>query len=186
MSLLRNSIVTPDGTELTSKSRHHFNQYKDKNGNTYAVDGGLEYLKRVCDVHDYKETNLQSCMRIEKLREELTWSSYGKDGTEPLKLTKFKDLSTNHINNIVKTQYHSKYVKVLIRELEYRDKNNLHLYEYNVKAKDCVEEFYFLNEVFLGRSREQAIYKAFKHWKLRDYKTYFEFKRDMSCVRVEE
>jgi len=178
MSLLRNSIVTPDGTILESKSTYDFVEYTDNNGQYYAVDGGLSYNRRVCDKVDYIETSLYESDNIRKLREELTWESYN---AEELKIVKIKDLTTNHIVDIIRSQYKSKYIKVLIRELEFRQQHNFVIREYNVRARDYVEEFYFINRNFTAHSKEQAISKAFKYFKLKDYNSYIKFKRDMVC-----
>lgn len=184
MDLLRNSIITPDGTVLNSKSNHDFVQHKDQNGYTYMIDGGCTDFTRITSDGQHTDNSLYSTDSIEKLRKELKWGSYGKDGGKPLHYIKYSEMTTKHIENIIKSQFHNKYVKVLIRELEYRNAHNMHLVGYNVKAKGYVHEFYFLDDMFNARSREQAIYKAFKHWKLPEYKTYFEFKKDMSCKKL--
>lgn len=41
-----------------------------------------------------------------KVREELTWGSYGKDGNQPRKEIFIKDLSDLHISAILETQWH--------------------------------------------------------------------------------
>lgn len=53
-NILKNAIKTPDGTIIESKHRHDFVSYTDKNGKYYAVDGGLDYLRRLGD-NDYTE-----------------------------------------------------------------------------------------------------------------------------------
>ena len=57
-TIIRNSIKTPDGTEIVSKSRHDFVEHTDKNGKTYAVDGGTAYLRRTGDYEDCTETSI--------------------------------------------------------------------------------------------------------------------------------
>lgn len=57
------------------------------------------------------------------IREYLSWRSYGINGDEPAKDILLKDLTTSHIQNILKTQLHIKgsYVeKALQYELKYR------------------------------------------------------------------
>lgn len=46
--IVLNSIRTPDGTVLVSKHEHDFIRYTDKNGLKYAIDGGNDFLKRMC------------------------------------------------------------------------------------------------------------------------------------------
>ncbi|WP_019531427.1 metallophosphoesterase [Dasania marina] len=56
--IILNQIRTPDGTILTSKHRHDFNSHVDKNGETYIVDGGIEYLKRSINKEKFHEMSL--------------------------------------------------------------------------------------------------------------------------------
>lgn len=122
MSLLRNSIITPDGTVLVSKHRHDYQSHTDKNGKTYAIDGGTDYIRWIGDIQkDCTDTSLYDTDTIEVLREELSWGTYGKDGTEPLHFILIKDMTTEHILNILKLLPLTNFKKVLKRELEYRD-----------------------------------------------------------------
>lgn len=52
--IILNSIKTPDGTILISKNEHDFVRYKDANGLSYAIDGGNQFLKRMCS-GEYEE-----------------------------------------------------------------------------------------------------------------------------------
>jgi hypothetical protein len=45
-NLRKNSIKCPDGVILTSRHRHDFKSHKDKNGDTYINDGGIDYIKK--------------------------------------------------------------------------------------------------------------------------------------------
>ena len=103
--IVKNSIITPDGTELVSKHVHDFNGYEDKNGKFYAVDGGKEYLRRACDEQDYEETSVYYEDPHDKVREAFTWGTYGKNGDQPRQDKLLKDLDTDHIEAILKTQH---------------------------------------------------------------------------------
>lgn len=53
--LTRNAIRCPDGTVLESKHRHDYRGHTQKDGRYYAVDGGLEYLRRGFSDGEYEE-----------------------------------------------------------------------------------------------------------------------------------
>lgn len=120
--IIRNSIRTPDGTELISKSTHDYVYYKDKNGKMYSVDGGYEYLKRGYESQDFEETSIYSTDDIGIIRDVFKWGTYGKDGQQDLSYILLKDMSNEHISNILKTQtYILLYVQnIFSRELETR------------------------------------------------------------------
>ena len=120
-------MKTPDGTILTSWSRHDFVQHTDKNGKTYFVDGGREYLRRGGDYQDCEEMSKYLSDNHEENREYFTWGSYGKDGKDRLHYIKLCDMTDEHIITILETQEHIKdtYVEDLFNtELEYRHKDD--------------------------------------------------------------
>ncbi len=63
--IILNAIMTPDGTVLVSKHVHDYRNHTDANGETYAVDGGSEYLKR-SGPNTYAELSI--VMEDDKLR----------------------------------------------------------------------------------------------------------------------
>jgi len=118
-NLIYNAIRTPDGTILESCSVHDFVSHTDANGKFYAVDGGLEYLKR-CGYMDYEELSLTLEDDFSKIRECVRWGTYGPKGDQPMRFIKIKDMSTDHIQNILKGNVGMKIRSVFKKELEFR------------------------------------------------------------------
>jgi hypothetical protein len=84
-TIIVNQIRTPDGTILRSMHRHDYVEYTDKNGLTYMVDGGTDYLRR--NVHEgapYEELTIYSDAPFELIRENFCRGGRGKDGKQPL------------------------------------------------------------------------------------------------------
>lgn len=123
--IIKNSIITPDGTELVSTHRHDYVSHIDKNGNTYAVDGGNEYLRRSFDKADFIENSVYIEDDISNIRDVFMWATYGKDGKQPLKYKKLSELEHDHILAIIDTQHHlsPETIGVFKRELEFRSLN---------------------------------------------------------------
>lgn len=105
--LLANRWQTPDGTILESRHRHDYVEYVDKNGICYAVDGGTDYSKLtgVDAFGSLKNLCVYSDDPHVLIREELTWGTRGVFGDQPVKLVPIMDLSTEHINAILDTQW---------------------------------------------------------------------------------
>lgn len=99
--LIRNALMTPDGTVIESQHRHDYVAYRDKNGKTYMVDGGLDYLRRSCN-GDEVDLSLTDEQPHVVQREHLTWGSLGKYGDQPLRRIKIKDMETEHIKAVLK------------------------------------------------------------------------------------
>jgi len=104
--ILVNRIRTPDGTVLTSHSRHDFIEYTDKNGEVYMVDGGNAYLRRNVCKEAYSELTVYSDTPHEEKREAFSWETYGIDGKQPFKRVLLKEMTTDHIEAILATQHH--------------------------------------------------------------------------------
>lgn len=124
MKLLLNRIRTPDGTILTSRGVHDYQEYTDKNGRIYMVDGGNSYLRRnIHAAYPHEELSLYSTDPFERIREEFKWGTRGKGGDQPLEWVKLKDLSTDHIKAIISTQYQipEEMVEVFRKELKTRE-----------------------------------------------------------------
>jgi hypothetical protein len=122
--LIRNAMITPDGTLLQSRHRHDFVQYTDANGLVYMVDGGLDYIRRsINDSAPHVDKCVYDDVPHEEQREVATWGTYGKNGDEPLSYVTVANMSTEHIKAVVKTQDNvlEQLLTVLKAELWYRD-----------------------------------------------------------------
>lgn len=126
--IVHNSIRTPDGTVLVSRSVHDYVTHIDENGHEYMVDGGRSYLRRnIVEEAPYEELSLYTDDPHEQIREKVTWGTYGKNGTELFKLKLLKDLTNNHISAILKTQLQlSEEIRQMFRnEIDFRRKTNM-------------------------------------------------------------
>ena len=120
--LILNRIRTPNGVILTSRHRHDFKSHKDKNGDTYINDGGIDYIKRSVNIEPYEDLSLYSDDPFEKLREGLEWGTYGKNGNEPLHYKSISNMSTNHIKAVLSQYRLADYLKeVFEKEISYRN-----------------------------------------------------------------
>jgi len=119
--LLLNRIKTPDGTILTSYNRHDYKEYKDTiTKEVLMVDGGTDYTRRYVGV--YEELSVYDDGSHITRRSALHWGTRGKDGKQPLVYKPIKDLDSDHIEAILKTQHQlSEFYKEVFREeLKYR------------------------------------------------------------------
>lgn len=98
--IIRNALMTPDGTVIESFHRHDYVSHTDANGKTYMVDGGLSYLRRSAH-EDGTDLSLYSNETHSVQREALTWGTYGKHGDQPIKRKKIKDMSDKHIEAVL-------------------------------------------------------------------------------------
>ena len=120
--LVLNRIRTPDGTILTSRNVHDYKCYKDKNGDTYTNDGGVEYLRRSVNVIHWEELSLYSDDPFEILRENIIWGTYGKNGDEELHYKPISNMSNNHIKALLSQYKLADYLKELFeKEISYRN-----------------------------------------------------------------
>lgn len=97
--LVLNRIRTPDGTILTSYYRHDYKTYTDKNGLTYMVDGGLDYLRR--NDHPYEELSVYEDAPWEKIRESFHRGTYGKNGDEELHWVPMSEMSNKWLESCI-------------------------------------------------------------------------------------
>ena len=122
--LVANRIKTPDGTILQSFYTHDYKTHLDKNGLTYMVDGGLEYLRRNIQEEPASELSVYSDDSFELIREAFHWGTRGKNGDQPLSWKPLMTLETNHIEAITNTQKQipEHIWDIFNKELEWRKK----------------------------------------------------------------
>ena len=122
--ILRNSIICPDGTELVSRYTWDMQCYFDDSNRCFCIDGGESYLKRTGV--GYTENSIIDDGSLELQRNTCEWGkNYDKSGKK-LKQTewiKIKDLSTEHIYNILENvpMISNFYMRLFYDELRYRE-----------------------------------------------------------------
>lgn len=153
--LLVNKIRTPDGTIIQSKNRHDYVTYTDKNGATYMVDGGCNYLKRnyfpdnrtrfqkivdkvkkffglrIRESISYIEESLYNTDSIKELREWIYRAGFGKDGRCGYREVLLKNMSNSWIDNVIEYEENlrptNKFISVFYRELQHRIDNSIYI-----------------------------------------------------------
>jgi hypothetical protein len=123
MNLIRNAMLTPDGTFLISVVRNDFRSHTDKNGKNYFVDGGLGYLRRSCN-GDEQDMSLYDDQPHSVQREMLTWGTYGKDDKNSLTYIPISCMDTSHIEAVLKdskpAQVYRKCMEMEIQNREFK------------------------------------------------------------------
>lgn len=118
--LICNRWKCPDGTILQSRHRHDYVSHTTDKGEYCFLDGGLDYIRH--------SGNLE-CLCIysnaphDIIRENFEWTSYGVNGDEDAKVNVLKDLSTEHIRAILRTQKHlpEHIISIFKQELNFRE-----------------------------------------------------------------
>ena len=116
-----NRIKTPDGTILTSYNRHDYKEYKDTiTKEVLMVDGGTDYVRR--NIGTYEELSVYDDGTHTTRRSAVHWGTRGKDNKQPLTYKPIKDLDSDHIEAILRTQTQISefYKEVFKEELKYR------------------------------------------------------------------
>lgn len=113
---------------IESKHRHDF---VTCSCGACANDGGKDYMRRIGNPEDYTDVSEVTSQEdegwFEKVRETFTWGSRGKLGNEPLRRILLKDLTDEHLSNIISTQYHIRGTRVeryFIQEMKFRGVSN--------------------------------------------------------------
>ena len=119
--IVANVMITPDGTRLQSYNRHDYKEHKDANGDTYMIDGGLEYVRSSVNKIPATYLTVYNFDPHDFIREHFSWGTYGINGDQPLKYVILKDMNTDHINAILEIQKLHDFVrKILEDELKFR------------------------------------------------------------------
>ena len=101
MKLIRNAIITPDGTFLRSMFLHISAFHKDEiTGFTYMVDGGINY-QHISSDGQHVDASLYDDEPHDIQRLVVSWWSYGKDGDEPYHEIKIANMGTDHIKTVL-------------------------------------------------------------------------------------
>ena len=128
-TIIRNAIITPDGTYLRSYHRHDYKEHKDTlTGEIYIVDGGNDYLRRSINTLPPISLDVYLSDPFEMIRDAFVWKSYGKNYEHPHGIyIKLCDMTTEHIRAILETQTQIKgnYIEDLFKkELQFRGVGN--------------------------------------------------------------
>lgn len=123
--LVYNAIRTPDGTVLESLDRHDFNKYVDKNGKTYIIDGGLDYIRRSFNGDEEVLAKFED-QPHEEIRNYAFRSGYGKPGADDygtFRITRIADMDDDYLDNSIE------YVKDYILQIVKINPDALNSYE---------------------------------------------------------
>lgn len=123
-SMIRNAMRTPDGTILQSRHRHDFVTHTDVNGKFYMLDGGLSYVRRSAN-GDEEMMVVTLAEPHEEIREACDWGTYGINGDQPLSYITLCDMTTDHIEAVLKnvSSINPAIKTAMQNELEYRNDN---------------------------------------------------------------
>lgn len=110
---------------LESRYRHDFKSCDCPN--RAIVDGGHDYTRYGAeDMSKLIKHTLYLTDPHEKLREAVSWGTYGKEGKDPLKHVKIKDMSDAHIQAVIVYPNVAPWiVEILQNEQVYRSTQNI-------------------------------------------------------------
>jgi hypothetical protein len=138
--IIYNAIKTPDGTIISSDHRHDYVTHTDKNGKTYGVDGGCEYLRRIGDCGDCEDLSLYlekwTPEFHEKARQVVKRGGRGKDGMQPLTWVPICEMNDSWVLATIKYNTErgmgidkSWFTNLLHEEMHYRNANGITIKE---------------------------------------------------------
>lgn len=125
--ILKNSIITPDGTELWSKSRNMYIEHKDAiSGELYINDGGNEFFRRSVNTIPFKDISVIDDGSFETCRYHMHLGvryDVHKNLLRDTRWVAIKDLDIEHIWNIL---LHAPYIddyykQVMVEEIVHRE-----------------------------------------------------------------
>lgn len=142
--LIQNAIKTPDGTILVSRNRHDYKQYVDKNGQTYMIDGGLDYVRRsenlgAIDLTVYDDEPFEF-IRLKYLR-----GGRGKNGDQPLTYITIANMDDDYLLEAIKynaDRGHGESIANIMyaKELAYRQQKQLQEDSLETECHTCQKE----------------------------------------------
>jgi len=160
IKLILNRIQTPDGTILTSYSRHDYVTHIDANGFEYMLDGGLDYQRsNLNKTAPYKDLSVYSDAPFEIIRESFHRGGRGKDGKQPLTWVPMSEMSDSWLSacivyNTERGMGSSFANELYTKELAYRKENGISIDE----PDDEIEEHKLYNYIFWFNTFERVWY----------------------------
>ena len=120
--LVLNRIKTPDGTILTSWDRHDYKAHRDKNGEIYMVDGGLDYLKRnINEKKPHEELSVYADEPFEKVRQNLHF--YFDEELKYIPICELTNEQLKVIESLISKVENNYLSQLYFKEIEYRKVN---------------------------------------------------------------
>lgn len=123
--LIYSAIKTPDGTIIESLNRHDYVTHTDKNGKTYMIDGGLDYIRSSAN-GDEEYISHYDDEPIEIVRKFAFRIGYGKPGNPDygtFRKTFYKDMNDDYLNaSIEYAKTNGQRWDLLEKEKEFRKK----------------------------------------------------------------
>ena len=125
--LVFNAIQCKQCHELiVSRDRHDFKWCKC---GKVAIDGGLDYISLTGNREDYSDLSLTNRDAFHIVRKFAEWGTHGKLGDQPLTYIKLKDMSDNHLTNLLqhldsKSEEHF-FKELILKEQKYRKENKI-------------------------------------------------------------
>lgn len=135
--IIRNAIITPDGTYLRSYHVHDYKEHKDTvTGEIYIVDGGNHYLRRSINDVPAEDLTVYLDDNFEVVRMAFVWKSYGKNLEHAPNgiYIALCDMTDDHIEAILNTQVHiiGTFVEeLMVAELQYRKCGTIRLSDFH-------------------------------------------------------